>query len=347
MNGRNRLTVLATVLVLGLWIQGCLWVNHDADRSAASEYHLNPPELSNSLVARGEPGVPVLCYHYFRSDFQPRYLLKVVGAVLFGLSTVDNREFWTTPRAQLKMHLDWFRETGTRVMTLDEVADLIERGDPLPERAVVLTIDDADVTVYEVAWPLLSEYGVKAHLFVPTGKVGHGWSGLQLCSWEQLREMSDSGTILVESHSRDLHYKVATTAGMEPVIWHPNRIPTLPSIHRDGVARKWEKAEPEVAGDAALLLIGGAFGPVSRDLVRSRLDIIEGVGRAPRWLSWPYGFANGALDSVARSVGFRGSVSLKPVAFSLSDTTLAAGRVTLTAKTTMREIRDIWEPVIQ
>lgn len=343
MDGRNRITVLATLLVLGLWIQGCLWANHDAEKSAASEYHLNPPELSNSLIARGEPGVPVLCYHYFRADFQPRYLLKVMGAVLFGLSTVDNREFWTTPRAQLKMHLEWFRDTGTRVMTLDEVADYIDRGDPLPPRAVVLTIDDADVSVYEVAWPLLMEYGVKAHLFVPTAKVGGPWSGLQVCSWEQLREMAESGAVLVESHTRDLHYKIHTAKGDEPVIWHADRIPPLPSIHRDGLATRWTRAEPEIAGDDALMLMGGSYGGVSRDLVRSRLDILEGVGRAPRWLSWPYGFANGDLDSVSREVGFRGSVSLKPFAFGLDDSTLAAGRVTLTAKSTMRDIRAIWE----
>ena len=48
--------------------------------------------------------------------------------------------------------------------------------------AAVLTIDDADRSVYELAWPLLRKYGMRAHLFVPTAKVGTSWSELEVCT---------------------------------------------------------------------------------------------------------------------------------------------------------------------
>ena len=82
------------------------------------------------------------------------------------------------------------------------------------------------------------------------------------------------------------------------------------------------------------------------DLVSSRLDILAGTGRAPRWLAWPYGFANGELNRMARDLGFRGTVSLRPEVFSAADSVLAVGRMTLTAKTTMGQISGIWAPPV-
>jgi len=312
--------------------------------AAAPVHHLDTPDLAGTLVRDGRPGVPVLCYHYFRKDFQPGYLARVLGSVLFGMPALGDREFWTTPHAEFERHLAWFRDTGTRVMTLDEVADLVEAGRPLPARAVVLTIDDADRSVYTIAWPLLRKYGVRAHLFVPTGEMGTDWSSLDVCTPDELREMADSGAILVESHTRNLHWKVRTTAGWEPVFWHPERVPTTVDLAgRDALVARWTAAEPRFAGRAERLL-GGALGPVAVDLVESRLDVLEATGRAPRWLAWPYGFANGALDSLARSVGFRGTVSLRPAAFSAADSSLAVGRVALTAKSTLTEVAAIWPP---
>ncbi len=342
MRRRAGILVLAA-LIAAAAAPGC-GGGDEAPETAAPRYHLDPPDLANVLVAGDEHGVPVLCYHYFRKDFHPGYLLKVLGSVLFGMPALGDREFWTTPRAELERHLAWFRDSGTRVMTLDEVADLVEAGQPLPRRAVVLTIDDADRSVYEIAWPLLRQYGVRAHLFVPTGKVGHSWSGLEICTWEQLREMADSGAVLLESHTRDLHYKIRTRSGYEPVFWHPDAVPgAADRAERAATAARWRALEPDLAGDQPRRLLGGAYGPVALDLVASRLDLHEAVGRPPRWLAWPYGFAGGDLDSLARSVGFRGTVSLRPRVFAAADTTLAVGRVTLTAKSTMGQISGIWD----
>lgn len=342
--GARRVCAAAAVLVLAALIPGGCGDGGDTSPAAAG-YHLDPPDLANELVHRGEPGVPVLCYHYFREDFAPGYLVKVLGSVLFGMPALGDREFWTTPRAEFARHLAWFRDTGTRVMTLDEVADLVESGRPLPARAVVLTIDDADRSVYEIAWPLLQEHGVRAHLFVPTAEVGRSWSGLELCTQEQLREMAESGAVLVESHTHDLHHKIRTREGYEPVFWHPYAVPPPASREeRDALADRWRAAEPAVAGNEPRLRLGGALGPVAADLVTSRLEVLAATGRAPRWLAWPYGFAGAGLDSLARAVGFRGTVSLKPRVFSAADSTLAAGRVTLTAKSTMDQIGGIWAP---
>ena len=161
------------------------------------DYQLDPPGLADLELGDVEPGVPVLCYHYFRGSFDVPYLLKVLGSVFFGMPALGAREFWTTPVGEFERHLKYFQKTDTRVMTLDEVADLLDSGETLPDRAVVLTIDDADLSVYKHAWPLLKKYGVKAHLFVPTAMVGTRWSSLNICTWEQLEEMAESGHVII------------------------------------------------------------------------------------------------------------------------------------------------------
>jgi len=314
------LLLLGTAIFLA---SGC---GGESETTDLSGYHLDPPDLATGGFPPIEDGVPVFCYHYFRSGFDGAYLMKVLGSVLFGMPALGPREFWTTPVGKFEKHLRFFRDTGTVVMTLDEVANLLESGADLPARAVVLTIDDADHSVYELAYPMLKKYGMKAHLFVPTAKVGIPWSDLDVCTWEHLREMADSGHIIVESHTRDLHYKVRAGGGLEPVFLHPGQIPEQ--------ARRREMK--------GLTPLAGPNAAVAADLAASRMDIETGVGTSADWLAWPYGFATDELDSLSRKVGFRGTVSLYPEAFTVSDTTLQVGRFALTAKSTLSHIANVF-----
>ncbi len=303
------------------------------------DYQLDPPGLADLELGDVQPGVPVLCYHYFRSSFDAPYLLKVLGSVFFGLPALGDREFWTTPVGEFERHLKYFAETNTRVMTLDEVSNMLDSGQPLPSRAVVLTIDDADLSVYEQAWPLLKKYNVQAHLFVPTAMVGTRWSSLNVCSWEQLKEMSDSGHIIVDSHTRHLHYKIATSESPEPVFLHPESIEDdVVQDNRNRIAQfstdQWQLINAQQISH----ILKKPHPAIAEDLLASRLDILNGVGKAPRWLSWPYGFADDRRDSLASSLGFAGTVSLRPSTYGPGESPWHVGRFTLTAKTTIDRI---------
>lgn len=270
---------------------------------------LDPPSLAEApATAAGDAaGVPVLCYHYFRGRFSPGYALRVVGAVVLGLPALGPREFWTTPAAEFERHLRALRDAGIAVVTLDELADRAAAGLPPPTRAVVLTIDDADVSVYRQAFPLLRRYGVRAHLFVPTAHIGRRWSGLRVCSAAQLREMQASGLVRLESHTHNLHRKGLDGDQVVPVFLHPER---------------WTRVRES------------GVDPVRADLLASRAAIAALAGPRRAWLAWPYGFANGELDSLARACGFRGTVSLKPRPFAPDDSGLSVGRYAVTAHTT-------------
>jgi len=326
-----------------LGVSGCGGDSDDSANNKRSGYNLDPPALASGEFPTVEDGVPVFCYHYFRSGFDAGYLMKVLGSVLLGMPALGPREFWTTPIGEFEKHLRYFRNTGTVVMTLDEVADLIETGGVLPSRAVILTIDDADRSVYELAFPMLKKYGMKAHLFVPTAKVGKPWSDLDVCTWEQLSEMETSGYMLVGSHTRDLHFKVKVDGELEPVFFHPGQVPESSRLRNlNTLSRQARAPVPTGIPENLAEILSGPYAAVAADLVASRMDLLTGATAKSTWLAWPYGFASDELDSLSRAAGFRGTVSLNPEAFTASDTSLQVGRFALTAKTTLGHIANVY-----
>ncbi|HAA93544.1 MAG TPA: chitin deacetylase [Rhodospirillaceae bacterium] len=87
------------------------------------------------------------------------------------------------------------------VLPLADLIDKLEKQEPLPKRAVVITIDDAYVSVYKHAWPLLKKAALPVTLFLTTQPVDSGQQGY--LSWEQLKEMTGAGvTIGLKAHSQ-------------------------------------------------------------------------------------------------------------------------------------------------
>ena len=61
-----------------------------------------------------------------------------------------------------------------RVISPDELADHLEFGTLLPDKAVLLTFDDGYTSVFRHAHPVLKEIGHRAIMFVPTDYIGGG-----------------------------------------------------------------------------------------------------------------------------------------------------------------------------
>ncbi len=79
---------------------------------------------------------------------------------------VDSRSVSATPGgfAQQMEHLARFY----RVVSMPEVLEAVEKGRPLPKRAVLITFDDAYADFAEIAWPILKQFRLHATMFVPT-----------------------------------------------------------------------------------------------------------------------------------------------------------------------------------
>ena len=76
------------------------------------------------------------------------------------------------PVQQFRNHLEYLA-TYCHVLGLDEAVERIQRGD-IPQRAVVITIDDGYRDSYVNAFPILKEMGLTATVFLATAGIGTG-----------------------------------------------------------------------------------------------------------------------------------------------------------------------------
>ena len=130
-----------------------------------------------ALLMCTSPGVPVLNYHQVEDkDGNPLTLYC----------------------DQFDQQMAYLAEEGYHTITLDEMMDAAENGTPLPEKPVVITLDDGYVDNYEYAYPILKKYGFKATIFLINDFTGVYPNYL---TWDQIAEMKESGLIRFESHT--------------------------------------------------------------------------------------------------------------------------------------------------
>jgi len=108
-------------------------------------------------------------------------------------------------------HLEALTRAGYSAVSAGDVLDFVEKGRPLPEKAVLITFDDGYLSNYEYALPLLAKHNMKA-LVSPVGiSMGNDRYrntdilDLPYFGWEQAREMADSGVFEIGAHSYDMH----------------------------------------------------------------------------------------------------------------------------------------------
>lgn len=272
-------------------------------------------EIDDPLLERN--GIPVLCYHYLTPRPGPMHLLRVIGAVVFNLPTLEERHFWSSPINVFESHMRWLKDNGYEAISAEDLVLIMEGHMDAPEKAVCITFDDGERSLLDLGLPVLEKYGMKATLFLVTAQVGKNWRGLEMMSWAELNELESSGLVSVQSHTHDMHYKVKTeNGGMEPVqrFWAPDG-ETSENSHR-----------------------------VLGDLMRSRAEISRHLGHDADLLAWPYGFGNHRLDAVARRAGFRATFSLLAGAVQTNtERPWHIRRFTVTARTTVALLKEMVE----
>jgi hypothetical protein len=85
--------------------------------------------------------------------------------------------------------LAFLKRNGYHVVSVDQLLDFLEFKDQLPQKSVVITIDDSSDTVLDIAYPLLKKYGFPATLFIQTDLIGKK----NALTWPELRYLSKQG----------------------------------------------------------------------------------------------------------------------------------------------------------
>lgn len=110
-----------------------------------------------------------------------------------------------------RRQLEYVRYLGYTPVSLAEVIDYVWYGGELPDKPVLITIDDGYMSNYTIAYPILRELSVKAAIFVIGSSVGRdtykdtGEAIIPHFGFDEAREMMSSGLIEVQSHTFDMH----------------------------------------------------------------------------------------------------------------------------------------------
>lgn len=101
-----------------------------------------------------KPAIPILLYHSVSDaptgDFGP----------------------FTVSRSQFAEHLDRLLAHECDTLTVDQLLERIDADQPLPERTVVITVDDGFADFAANAWPELQQRGMNVTLYVTAGTIG-------------------------------------------------------------------------------------------------------------------------------------------------------------------------------
>jgi peptidoglycan/xylan/chitin deacetylase (PgdA/CDA1 family) len=201
---------------------------------------------------------------------------------------------------RLVSFFDWLRGNGWTAISLDDVARAQRGEQPLPDKAVLLSFDDGDRSLYTRVFPLALAYGypivaalVGDWMDPPAGAEVHYGDRVvpreHFITWDQAREMQSSGLVEFALHTQALHTEV-------PGNPQGNTMPA--AITRRYTLGAGYQSRAELAA------------MVGADLDRERAAFRRELGRSPRAVVWPYGRYNEANVRLVRELGFEFALTL-------------------------------------
>ncbi|PPR33766.1 MAG: hypothetical protein CFH26_00094 [Alphaproteobacteria bacterium MarineAlpha6_Bin4] len=140
--------------------------------------------IFNTIEAK-ENSAAVFVYHRFGENNYPSTNVKL---------------------SQFKKHLNELTKNDYNVIPVEKIVDSFINNTDLPEKTVGITIDDAFLSIYKEAWPLLKEKKLPFTIFVSTKPVGSKSSNYM--NWSQIKEMVNSG-VSIGHHSKSHHHLVS------------------------------------------------------------------------------------------------------------------------------------------
>lgn len=121
-----------------------------------------------------EKNVPILMYHYIESENSTQSTLR--------------RNLSVTPE-NFEKQVKWFYDNGFKTLTLSQYFSLIAEQKEIPQKSVLITIDDGYRDFFENGAPILNRYNMTATIFIITGSVGYP----AYMDWDQIKLLSDQG----------------------------------------------------------------------------------------------------------------------------------------------------------
>ncbi|ENW04397.1 poly-beta-1,6-N-acetyl-D-glucosamine N-deacetylase PgaB [Acinetobacter beijerinckii] len=202
---------------------------------------------------------------------------------------------------QFSEHIDWLKKNGYHFINVDQLLKAHQGKYKLPNKPVLLTVDDGYQSFYQNAYPIIRAKKIPVVLAVvgswlePTEnqKVDFGGEEIarnKILSWNELKEMQSSGLVEIASHSYHLHQGVNANpqGNSEPA----------------AITRIYDPKTKTYESDTDYQT------RIYQDLKHNN-DLLKAHGlRSPRVMVWPYGRYNMQLVQASKQLGMPITITL-------------------------------------
>ena len=192
--------------------------------------------------------------------------------------------------------LAWLRENGYKAVSVDQILAARNGGPELPPKAIMLSFDDGYSSFYTRVMPILRAYHWPA-LLAPVGYwidtpmnqpvdfAGQPRPRGEFLTWQQIREVSQSGLVEIAAHTDNSHKGILANP-------QGNLEPAATSLRFDPATGRYEtQAQFEARMRADVAAISNKIQTVT--------------GKKPRVWVWPYGAAKGTSLAIIGEQGYQ------------------------------------------
>lgn len=157
----------------------------------AIAYALFPP----SIMAKTPDSAVVFMYHRFAEDTIPSTNIRI---------------------EQFEEQLHWLQENNYNVWPLKKIISHLREKQPIPDKTIAITMDDAYLSVFTHAYPRLKSLQWPFTVFVSTNYIDRGYSNYM--NWEQMRSLRNDGVDFA-NHTASHYHLIEKQAGESNEAW--------------------------------------------------------------------------------------------------------------------------------
>jgi peptidoglycan/xylan/chitin deacetylase (PgdA/CDA1 family) len=210
------------------------------------------PVHPGGLRADGYQQIPVLSYHNFNRG--------------------RKKDLLTVTSADFEEQLNYLKNEQFHTLTIEQMEAFLELGE-VPRNSVLITIDDAWISSYKVAYPMLKEFDFNATLFIPTNYISsRTHKDQKTLSWAQVKTMVNDTSIDIQCHTKG-HQDLNLTKSGESLQSYINSI--------------------------------------ENQLTKSKKIINEKIGKQVSSLAYPYGNTNLVVIEILKKNGYKTAFTVK------------------------------------
>lgn len=213
------------------------------------------------------------------------------------VARTGDRDVYAISTKNLARYFAWLQQEGWHPIRLKDVWQARQKKKNLPPKSVLLTFDDGALSSYSHVYPLLKQYNFPAVFAIPTSWINgntkdayEAYGENNLMSWDQMREMQQSGLTEFVSHSNNMHKGILANPqkNMQPAAITREYFPKLQKYESDQAYQK----------------------RVIADLKKSKEILDFELSINTQGIFWPYGAVTKESELLAAKAGLPMSFSL-------------------------------------